>query len=80
MEGDRISPSGVALPDFIAPTAKKFFIGQRWRVLVLVGPVLVKRHEWISAPTAEDAIESVRAYGYTDAVRFEAELVEEVAR
>ena len=77
LEGDRISTGGALLPDFIAPREKKFFAGPRWRVLVLVGPVLVKRHEWISAPTAEDAIEHVRAYGYTDAVTYIVEQVEE---
>jgi hypothetical protein len=77
LEGDRISSAAPLLPDFLAPAAKKFFVGPRWRVLVLVGPVLVKRHEWISAPTAEDAIEHVRAYGYTDAVTYIGEQVEE---
>jgi len=82
LEGDRISTGGALLPDFLAPAAKQFFIGPRWRVLVLVhadieGTVLVKVHEWISAPSAEEAIEAVRAYGYTDAVTYAVEQVEE---
>ena len=77
LDGDRISSAAPLLPDFIAPREHKFFIGPRWRVLVLVGPTLVKTHEWISAPTAEAAVEAVRACGYTDAVRYEVTQVEE---
>ena len=84
LEGDRISPAGLALPEFPAPA--KFFLTPRWRVRVWVDchgihcgdhATLVKVHEWISAPTAEAAVEAVRAYGYTDAVRYEVTLVEE---
>ena len=76
LEGDRISRSAV-LPDFIAPADKAFFVTPRWRVRVLVGDALVKVHEWIATPTAESAVEAVRAYGYTDAVRYEVEQVAE---
>ena len=75
LEGDRISPAGLALPEFPAPA--KFFLTPRWRVRVFVGDVLAKIHEWISAPTAEAAVEAVRAYGYTDAVTYIVEQVEE---
>ena len=84
LDGDRISSAAPLLPDFIAPREHKFFIGPRWRVRVLVdcqcgdfSSALVKVHEWISAPTAEAAVEAVRAYGYTEAVRYEVTLVEE---
>ena len=87
LEGDRISSSGMTLPDSLAPAGQQFFVGPRWRVHVFVdlndeyeNSVLVKTHEWISAPTAEDAIEHVRAWGYTDAVRYVAARVEEVPR
>jgi hypothetical protein len=87
LEGDRISPAGPLLPDFLTDASKTFFITPRWRVRVLVEcpcgvytSTLVKTHEWISAPDAAAAVEAVRAYGYTDAVRYETELVEEVPR
>jgi len=80
LEGDRISPAGPTLPDFLTDGTKSFFITPRWRVRVYCGDVLVKVHEWISAPDAAAAVEAVRAYGYTDAVRYETELVEEVPR
>ena len=80
LEGDRISPAGPTLPDFLTDGSKPFFQTPRWRVRVYCGGVLVKTHEWISAPDAAAAVEAVRAYGYTDAVRYETELVEEVPR
>ena len=83
LEGDRISRAPL-LPDFLVPADKPFFETPRWRVRVLVycscgvyTGTLVKVHEWIAAPDAEAAIEAVRAYGYTDAVRYEVERVEE---
>jgi hypothetical protein len=84
-----MSPSERLFPDDLAPAGQQFFIGTRWRVDVFCdcgtdrdpdASVLVKSHEWISTPTAEAAIESVRAWGYTDAVRYVAERVEEVPR
>ena len=80
LEGDRISPAGPTLPDFLTDASKTFFITPRWRVRVYCGDALVKVHEWISALDAEAAVEAVRAYGYTDAVRYETELVEEKPR
>jgi len=80
LEGDRISPAGPLLPDFLTDASKTFFITPRWRVRVYCGDVLVKVHEWTSAADAAAAVEAVRAYGYTDAVRYETELVEEVPR
>ena len=80
LEGDRISPAGPLLPDFLTDGSKPFFQTPRWRTRVYCGDVLVKVHEWISAADAAAAVEAVRAYGYTDAVRYETELVEEVPR
>jgi len=77
MEGDRISPAGLALPDHIAPREQRFFISPRWRVRVYCGEVLVNTHEWVSASTGKLAIAHVRPVGYTDAVRYEVTLVEE---
>ena len=86
LEGDRISRAGPTMPDFLTDGTKSFFVSPRWRVRVWVDchgihcgdhAKLVKTHEWISAPTAEAAVEAVRAYGYTDAVRYEVTLVEE---
>ena len=85
LEGDRIAGTAL-LPDFLAPAGQQFFKAKRWRVDIYVDAfdamngamsVLVKTHEWISALTAEAAIEHVRAYGYTDAVRYEATEVRE---
>ena len=80
LEGDRISPSGPTLPDFLTDGSKPFFITPRWRTRVYCGDVLVKVHEWTSAADAAAAVEAVRAYGYADAVRYETELVEEKPR
>jgi hypothetical protein len=81
LEGDRISPSGPTLPDFLAPADKSFFITPRYRVRTLVGDVLVMTHEWVSAVDAEAAGAFIaRAYNYSEHVRFEAELVREEPR
>lgn len=76
LEGDRIS-KGAAMPDFLAPADKKYFVTKRWHVMGYVGDVLAYSADWISADTSELAIRHVRHMGFTGAVRFEATEVTE---
>lgn len=76
LEGDRVSGQPL-LPDFLAPAEASFFLTPRWRVRVFVGEVLVCVIGWVSAEDAAAAIDHVRGYGFTSAVRYEVEPVEE---
>lgn len=79
LEGAR-TPTPALLPDFLAPLDHKYFISPRWRVRAFVGDVLVFEIGWISADDEERAIRYVRDMGFTDAVRYETEKVEEAPK
>jgi hypothetical protein len=74
LEGDRILREPL-LPDFLASADKPFFLSPRWNVRVYHGDVPVYDVGWISAVSAEAAIDYVRGMDFTSAVRYEAEEV-----